>query len=325
MSDCVANEVTSPKTLAIRVSTGSRLHFGLIDTVSPFGGVGVMIDSPATEIVVTKSNGSVCEGDDALRIRQIVQRVADYAQLDELPDCHVQVVQRAPAHSGLGSGTQLAMAVAEATSHYLGLSFETPALASELAARGKRSAVGVHGYFAGGLIFEQSDNDDELNHVRSRIAMPSHWCVAVVRPSEDVAHISGQLEQQQFAALKRAKPEQRRELCELIEARLLPAAERGQFGAFTDAVQAYNRASGMLFTAVQGGPYNGHQITSLIDELVEHGARGVGQSSWGPGVFAWFESLAEATQFVDQLPPSVEPVAVGKPKNSARMMETDGT
>ena len=41
-------------------------------------------------------------------------------------------------------------------------------------------------------------------------------------------------------------------------------------------------------------PYNGADVTALINWLIRQGVMKVGQSSWGPGVFAWFESESHA-------------------------------
>lgn len=98
----------------------------------------------------------------------------------------------------------------------------------------------------------------------------------------------------------------------------MKAGKEGHFGAFASAVQQYNYESGMLFQAVQGGPYNGSGVSDLISELIDRGVQGVGQSSWGPGVFAWFESQEDAQAIANQLPPERYWVAVTRPRNRPR-------
>ncbi len=66
---------------SLRITTGSRLHFGLLDTVDPFGGVGVMIDQPVTEVVISPSGRFLCDDIAAPRIRAIAERVARCAKL----------------------------------------------------------------------------------------------------------------------------------------------------------------------------------------------------------------------------------------------------
>lgn len=306
---------------SVRIETGSRLHFGLLDTVDPFGGVGVMIEQPVTEVVVSPSDRFVCDHQDRTRIREIVRRVAEFARLTDLPKCHVEVKSRSPAHCGLGSGTQLSLAVAEAVCRALSICCEPTSIACEMAMRGQRSAVGVHGYFGGGLIFECAEEPSALNAVRGRVELPNHWCVGLFRPSDEVKKVSGEFEREQFANLLSAGREARSALIRIVSSQILKAAEQGDFPAFASAVHRFNYESGKLFEAVQGGPYNGPAVTRVIERLIDRGALGVGQSSWGPGVFAWFESQREAEALAQSLPPDVTVVAITRPRNQPRTLQ----
>lgn len=81
---------------AVRIVTGSRLHFGLIDTVEPYGGVGVMIDRPVTEVVVTQASQYQYHGPQPHRALEIAERIARLSSLADLPGCRIDV--RAAAH-----------------------------------------------------------------------------------------------------------------------------------------------------------------------------------------------------------------------------------
>ncbi|TWU37045.1 beta-ribofuranosylaminobenzene 5'-phosphate synthase [Novipirellula artificiosorum] len=303
----------------VRVITGARLHFGLLDTQPPYGGVGVMIDSPATEVVVRRSQRYRPCAKETERIDAIVRRFAAFANLKGLPPCEMQVLQRPDPHTGRGSGTQLSMAVAEALCLLFQVRCNREDLAFHVAARGKRSAVGIHGYFAGGLIFEESMETADLNPIRERVSVPHAWCVAMFRSRRTVPTVSGDLEQNQFNQLPPATSELRDELRCLASEQLTTAIQREDFASFTDAVHRYNRASGMLFESVQNGPYNGPAVTRLVDSLIDRGAKGVGQSSWGPTVFAWFETRQEAEYFVrTRSNAEHEEVQFAAPKNEPR-------
>jgi predicted sugar kinase len=178
----------------------------------------------------------------------------------------------------------------------------------------------VHGYFAGGLILETGGDHQALNRVQCRATVNDAWQVAIFRPAGDFQPVSGKLEQQQFSVLSPATDDQRRELTDMAQ-RLVLAAQHNDFSSFVNLVQRYNRRSGLLFESVQGGPYNGHAVAELIDTLCERGARGVGQSSWGPGVFAWFESLEEAERFASGLPEGIETIAIARPQNNGRRLD----
>ncbi len=281
-----------------------------------------MINHPQTEVVVRESREFQCSGPDRERVERIVRRgMALSNQEGEQPLCRVEVNRWPPAHCGLGSGTQLSMAVAEAVCRWLGVQPSAETLAKVVAARGKRSAVGIHGYFVGGLIFEACSGEEELNPIQARSELPSDWCVAILRPElvSDLVH--GADEAERFSQLSAASPDRTAKLGRIACHDLMPAARAGDFAAFAEAVTKYNRLSGELFSPIQGGPYNGPSIVRLIDWLIDRGVAGVGQSSWGPGVFAWFESREKADPIVKRLPPGIEMVALTNAKNEGRSLQ----
>lgn len=305
-------------TAAARIVTGARLHFGLLDTAPPFGGVGVMIDGPVTEIEVTLADTFSCDASIRRRATGIAERVVGLVGIDLLPPCQVTAIRLAPAHNGLGSGTQSSLAIAEGICRVLNIDIDPHDLAVNVAGRGKRSAIGVHGYFGGGLIYEDARTPIPLNPIRSRIELPDDWRVVVMKPGEPTPTVSGSGEVDQFAALGKASSRQQTLLRDLIENEILPAASAGNFDEFSGAIARYNYASGMLFANVQGGPYHGPVVTRLIDRLNGDGVRGVGQSSWGPGVFAWFESASRADRFTASIEDDVTVIATAKPMQHGR-------
>jgi len=304
---------------SVRVTTGARLHFGLLNTVSPFGGVGMMIDRPGTELIATEAREFDCDPVLMQRLRPIAQRIAKLLGLDQLPPCRIELKQQPEPHCGLGSGTQLALAAAEAICRCIGQTVDRSVLATELAIRAQRSVVGTLGYFHGGLIFETGVSDDALNPIPGQISVPPQWCVAVLRPTHDIPRVSGKYEQEQFSNLMPATASITVTINELATS-IVQAAEQSDFESFTDSIQRYNHQSGMLFESVQGGPYNGAEVSELVGQLSDHGARGVGQSSWGPGVFAWFESNEDAKVFVEKFPVQVERIALAHARNGPRQL-----
>jgi len=304
---------------SVRITTGARLHFGLLDTVSPFGGVGLMIDQPETELIVTKAARFECDSAIVYRARPIAQRVSKLIGFDDLPPCRIELKQQAESHCGLGSGTQLSLAVAEAICRSIGATVAPGVLATELAVRAARSAVGSHGYFCGGLIFEIGNCDDAWNPIEGNISVPQQWSVIVLRPSPGIRRVSGEYEQEKFSSLMPATPSVSANINGLAHS-IVRAVEQNSFESFTDSVQRYNYQSGLLFESVQGGPYNGPEVSELIGWLSDQGVRGVGQSSWGPGVFAWFESNEKANAFVTKLPSNIEIITLSQPMNRPRRM-----
>lgn len=318
----------------VRISTGARLHFGLLDVSSPFGGCGVMTDRPETIVeaqpaatyrCVTTHAGST---DHWQRAEAIARRLSS---AESLPKVEVRIVQAAPSHNGLGSGTQLSLAIAEAI---LLASNGSPVDRERLIAaadRGLRSAVGTHGYFAGGFLAEGlgDDENQKLNRLDERLDMPSPWRAVVLLPKrektgavENPEMVSGSVEQAKFDQLAPAA-QRRGELKRILLDEIVPAIRTQRFEAFGEAVTRYNHGSGELFAAVQGGPYNGPGTTELIAELLNAGHHGVGQSSWGPGVFVWFPTPKSAWCFCDAWNDPARNAYLVSPKRSGRTVQFD--
>ncbi len=313
-----------PGEFLLRIVTGARLHFGLLDTVAPFGGAGVMVEEPSTEITICWAPHFAVDDSIAGRALEIATRLRGRLGMPDFPACHIQVLKRSPSHCGLGSGTQISLAIAEGLCRFHGWKVDGVPLAVEIAGRGKRSAIGVHGYFGGGLVVERTDQPSDLNPIQRRVELPSEWRVMILKPTHPTATISGSVEVEQFASLVAASQNAKSRLQDLLHNELLPAAETGDFDRFADAVQIYNRSSGMLFAETQGGPYHGAAVTRLIDQVMSIGGRGVGQSSWGPGVFVWFKSQRNADDFANHLPSDCQIIATTRPKNAARSLRIEG-
>jgi predicted sugar kinase len=106
----------------------------------------------------------------------------------------------------------------------------------------------------------------------------------------------------------------------------VPAVKSQDFAAFSDAVQRYNRLAGEPFAADQGGPYSGPEVTAVIDALRAWGAAGVGQTSWGPTVFAFAQDEGEARHLTDRARgqfPNLADVTVAKANNRGAVVSTD--
>ncbi len=328
MSDSSGELTEPPQASVVSVTTGARLHFGLLRAVTPFGGLGVMIQSPATRVTVEPAPlfevalGEHLDHDTVERVRQIAQRVATHFRWQKLPATRVTIQDRPDAHFGLGSGTQLSLAVAESILRSYSREIPPESIARDIAGRGERSAVGIHGYFHGGLIFEDAaDGVSNINPIQSRLAIPDSWRVVLFRPHQHVATVSGECEREHFVRVETRPQHSFRRLTAIVTDDLVPAVTRGDFASFADAVQRFNHASGMLFEGVQGGPYNGDEITRLVESLTDLGAVGVGQSSWGPSVFSWFASEAEANSFIARLDPDFTDAVMTRAQNAPRQID----
>jgi beta-RFAP synthase len=299
----------------IRVRAPSRLHFGLLspgggegpwpnregEAVLPrrqFGGVGLMVREPGVEVSAIPAEEWSAEGPLAGRALATARRIAGCVHAAGRP-LRLRVEAAAPGHVGLGTGTQLGLAVARALTAAWGVE----ATAEELArwsGRGLRSALGVHGFERGGLLVEAGKRSAEgLAPLAARVEFPSEWrLLLAIPPDTGVAGLHGREEREAFAHLAEEPNALARTdaLCRLALLGILPAVAERDLSAFGEALYDFNRRAGEAFAAVQGGIYSGPEVAELVAFLRKHGVRGVGQSSWGPAVFA---VLGDAEQAAD--------------------------
>ncbi len=287
-----------------RIQTASRLHFGLISLpeegafwpdrsgrpILParrFGGVGMMVESPGLVLRVEKASAWSAEGPlagRALESARLFSTAVD-AETPGIAKPQRLVIESAPReHVGLGTGTQLALAVARGLAEAWGQSFTVAELA-ERVKRGSRSALGVHGFAQGGFLVEAGKRaDDELAPLTARMAFPRAWRVVLVLPRHR-AGLHGANERSAFSRLSCAR-QTTEVLCRLVLLGMLPALAEEDLRTFGEALFDFNARVGEMFAEAQGGIYAGAEVAQWIDIIRRQGVAGVGQSSWGPGVFA---------------------------------------
>ena len=290
---------------AVRVTAPSRLHFGMLSfgqaDVPPFGGLGAMIDAPRLRLSFTPADAFEVRGPLAERAADFVRRACQHREMVNDPACLIEVLEAPPEHCGLGVGTQLALAVSAglaALLHWPELKTAAPPAAL---GRGERSWVGIYGFEHGGLIFEsRRQADKEVSSLLHQTLLPAEWRFVLVRPRDEQG-LFGPGEKQAFARLPPVPIETTHKLRALAEEQIVPAAHRGDFETFSNALFDYGHTAGTCFWAVQGGPFASRRLASLVETIRSLGVRGVGQSSWGPTLYALVADQQAAEKLVEQL------------------------
>lgn len=286
----------------VHVTAPSRLHLGMLSFGQPdarqFGGVGVMIDAPGMQLRFREAEQLEVHGPLAARALQFTGRMADALGLTHEPPCRIDVIRAPREHVGLGVGTQLGLAVAAGLNRFL----DRPhADAAELAAyvgRAKRSAVGTYGFDRGGMIVEAGRSDDErIAPLVCRVELPDAWRFVLICPKVDQG-LSGTSETEAFAGLPPVPEQVTERLCRELLLHIVPAARAGRFDEFSAGVYRYGRLAGECFATRQSGPFAGERLANLVEAIREMGVEGVGQSSWGPTLFALFADERQAGAFV---------------------------
>ncbi len=295
--------------MSVTVSAPSRLHFGLFSVGQrverQFGGMGMMVKAPRTIVsasftdrfsvcgpAVEESSRAIKSWFDHLDCETLAKLMSHFSELDreyptfdQLP-IRVEVCEMPPRHSGLGSGTQLALCSAASVIHLLQLPMPSPEELAIAARRGLRSAIGSYGFFQGGLLVDRGKTKDELlAPLDFRTEFPEDWPVLIFL-KKDAAGLSGDSELDAFREIPDSTIAQQEEMVAMVRDTVLPALMNRDFEVFGDAIYEFGRLSGMHFKTVQGGPYAGRAVTDLVQSIRDFGIAAVGQTSWGPGVFA---------------------------------------
>ncbi len=287
----------------IRVRAPSRLHFGLLNLSAEaswldreghpalpgrcFGGVGLMVESPGVCVRAAPADSWEVSGPLAERARNAALRLVETLP----PECRrpvsIHIEYSAPEHAGLGTGTQLELAVGRAVAATCGAELNAVELARRLG-RGRRSALGIHGFAHGGFLVEGGKGKDtEVAPLIARHDFPENWRVVLTLPSW-ARGLHGKPERQAFQQLQDqgGALAATDALCRLVVLGLLPALVERDFAAFGEALYDFNARVGEAFASVQGGVYAHPRLAELVAFTRQQRVHGVGQSSWGATVFA---------------------------------------
>ncbi len=212
---------------------------------------------------------------------------------DLVPAC-IRVESVPAAHVGLGVGTQLSLAVARALLAVAGHGDVSALTLARWTGRGRRSGIGLHGFEQGGLIVDggRKTETDVVPPLLARLPFPQEWSILVVRPPEE-SGLSGPDENRAFAALPPISQAVTDSLCRLVLLDIMPAVLERDLTAFGAAIGELQTRVGACFAPVQGGIYSTVQASRIVDALRALGFVGVGQSSWGPTLYA-FSSATDA-------------------------------
>jgi len=277
----------------VTVTTTARLHFGFLDpsgrSAHPFGSSGLSLNRPSTRITLQRAEAFAVSGPESERAARYLKSIAESCGVAHAYRLHVH--RAIPPHAGLGSGTQLALAVGSALAAAEGIALSPQEIATRLG-RGARSGIGIATFEAGGAVLDSGPRDGALPELVARVPFPDGWRVLLIFDAHTKG-LDGASEVAAFEALP-AFPDAEADLLRTrIMERALPALEHSDFRTFCAEVGHLQDVMGAYFGPLQGGPYTSPHVADLLEWLRGQGVTGLGQSSWGPTGFA-FAPSAEA-------------------------------
>lgn len=283
----------------VTVTAPARLHMGFLDPAGSlgrdFGSIGVALNEISTRCTLRRS------ATDALRpVHRACGRgeaiAAHCCKVFGFPESVEMDIERAiPEHVGLGSGTQLALAVGVGLQRLHGSARSVREIARAIG-RGKRSGIGIAVFEQGGFIVDGGRGPATVTPpALARFEVPECWRFILVFDSRGQG-LHGERELAAFRALPPFPGAEAARLCHLLLLQGLPALAEERLIEFGAVVTEIQRSVGDYFAPAQGGRFASSDVAECIAWLQAQGAHGIGQTSWGPTGFCLVASPEQAQQ-----------------------------
>lgn len=284
------------------VTAPSRIHLGLIDMNGASGrvdgGIGIALNEPGILLEARRSDGVEIHGGDE-DCREAAQRAAEMMlrALGAPGGAEITLRRTYPRHTGLGSGTQLALATASAIAELHGRQFPVGELA-RIVGRGGTSGIGTAAFEHGGFIidgghtfgthgeksqFSPSSASRGLRPAPVTVhrPFPEDWRILLAIPDLPPG-ASAAREVDIFRTRCPVPIEEVRAISHEILMRMLPALAERDLDAFGTGV---NHLQNLGFKRVELD-LQPPAVHDLLGVMRDAGAAGAGMSSFGPALYA---------------------------------------
>lgn len=271
----------------IKIKTPSRLHLGILDLNGNlgrlYGSIGVAIEKPNLILEMRSAERLEVCGDGRDVVINLIKKFSRFYRIK--PKVMVELRKWIPEHVGLGSGTQLALAVATSLSGIYKLDATTRELAMAME-RGILSGIGIAAFEVGGFVIDSGINvlDPMPPQVVFHHLFPENWSFVVAIPRVKRG-FSGIKEREAFKRIIPAPEKIPAQICRIVQMKMLPSLIEEDIETFGRSLSEIDKKTGLYFKDVQSGIYREKISQRLIEFMLDFGSYGVGQSSWGPTVY----------------------------------------
>lgn len=311
--------------MEVVVETSARLHLGfynfLEDNIA-YGSIGVSIEVPKISIAagISKDSQLIIVNKTGIDVNDIIDNVIKKVRDSvnkELPGLRINIVEAIPRHVGLGSTTQMSLAIGAAIMKLLNKRIKIRELAVILG-RGRDSGIGITAFEQGGFIVdsgrrlppnstrvEPPKNIDDLPYPIFRIKVPNDWYFLVFIPKRRVG--LDELAERKAMDMPTPLPKELKyELYKLLLLYLIPSITMNDIKTFGNALTKLQVLVGQYFSKYQGGIYCCDETEFVIKSLLKHGAYGAGQSSWGPTAYGIVRGQRQAMKVLTGVRKDIE-------------------
>lgn len=294
----------------VRISTPSRLHFGLIDLNGELGridgGAGVAISRPRNVLSACSSDAFRVRGADPELIAGIARRICDRLG-KPLPHLEISVEEQIHNHAGFGSKTQISLALAYLICQEYGITYASIEELARLVGRGGTSGIGVRAFDRGGFILDcghsfgtgkekdsclpSSASKAKLSPQVLRCDVPEEWRFVLVTPlNYEGSHGASEVDVFQSHFPVPAAEVDR--ICRIVLMQMVPGILEKDIGTFGSALNSI-QTLGFKNVEIQ---LKAPLVPNMLAIMNTNGSFGSGMSSFGPTVFGLADSDRRAEQ-----------------------------
>ena len=286
----------------ISVIAPARLHMGFIDLSGSlgrhFGSIGVALNEISTRLTMRAANKLNVTGPIAERAVKCTRGLCKSLNVSE--QLEINIESAIPEHIGLGSGTQMSLAIGSALNAFYGLGLSVRDIA-QLTDRGARSGIGIGVFEQGGLVVDGGRGEKtKTPPMIVHMDIPERWRFILVF-DERGQGLHGKQEVSAFKELPPFSHQEAARLCYLLLMQGLPAVAEQEIAKFGDVITQLQRSVGEHFASVQGGVFTSSEVAEAMNWLEQQGAVAIGQTSWGPTGFCAIEGADRAEELIQQL------------------------
>ncbi len=331
--------------MKIRVTTPCRIHLSLIDengyTGRVDGGIGLMLDRPNVVFEATNAAKEFkIEANHYYResievINEKASKVFKAYKIDN-KNFHFNLKQYYPSHVGLGSKTQLSLAIATSIAKLKNLNVSHKTL-TKIVERGGTSGIGWRGFEMGGFILDgghdfgkgeeketflpsSAANSADPALTILRYDIPEHWRFVLAIPNVK----KGAYGDEEISIFQSHTPIPREEVNEVshqILMKIIPGILKKNLTCFGEGLKKI-QSIGFKKREIQ---LQHNVVKNLLNFMEKYGVKAYGMSSFGPSVIGITESHSEAKKLLRAVKTQIKHVGghfyLCKPNNTGAEFE----
>lgn len=263
-----------------------------------FGSIGLALNDINTHLCISAADSLTVTGPGAERALKSARQLCQYLDIPE--QIHINLISAIPEHIGLGSGTQMSLAIGTALNAFYGLDLSVRDIA-RLTDRGARSGIGIGVFEQGGLVVDGGRGPDtETPPLLSQMSVPNDWRF-ILAFDERGQGLHGEQEVSAFQQLPPFPRSEAERLCYLLLMQAMPALAEHNLPLFGEVITQLQTAVGRHFAPVQGGIFTSPEVAAAMAWLEQQGAVAIGQTSWGPTGFCAVDNPQLAAELLTEL------------------------